>query len=245
MSRIPQRILVLFFLGIIGNLSYAQDRLGFGLHIAYAPDDFFISESDWEFQSHNIHDAIRINPVLNFDVQYDLELKNSESFVIFGLGYTHIRAKSVDHEIDGVNPGNRVTIESNDKAIRNYLIPKVGMRFNSKISRKTFLNYGALLNFGMPFWSKNIVNQRIVDPFHGFIDNSGNLVKVPKYTGASFTRGLLYGIEVFCQYSIQLNKNMSGSHLSFGPDVSLFKLHSANDLKYSIGIKAGLDLMLE
>lgn len=236
-----RKIWMLLLVALSGN-SFAQKHLNVSLAVNYAPNNYTTGSGFFVGEQKIV--SISQSPILHLGIDYVQFRSESLSFG-FGLEYSYVRAQSNDFDIPGIGTTPYITVSSNDIAVRNYLLPNVSATWHLPVTRKTKLLFGLRAKLGMPFLSYDRIETPTIHPLYGFIKNLSENEKIPKYTGddlgEDFSDGLVFGGEFSCLYSFFLKKNQSGRKIQMGPNINVFKLNSADDIKYSFGIRVLYD----
>lgn len=220
---------------VFSNFGLAQKELNFSALINYAPNNFTTGSGN--FTSPEKIESISQSPVLNIGFQYNGFKIKSIDFGV-GLEYSFVRAKSNDYFLESNSSSSNILIPSNDIAVRNYLFPKVSATYHYGISRSSGLRFSGAGKIGIPFLSYDKIETAKVDPQFGFVNGQSMTQKINKYQGDDFGEnfgdGLLFGGEFSCLY---YRRNRKKSKILVGPNINVFALTSANDLKFSLGLK--------
>lgn len=226
-------IFILFL--VCSNSILAQKELNFSALINYAPNNFTTGSGN--FTSPEKIESITQSPVLNFGFQYNgIKVKTID----FGMGleYSYWRAKSNDYYLEGNSSSSNILIPSNDIAVRNYLFPKISATYYYGITRSSGLRFSVAGKIGIPFLSYDKIETTKVDPQFGFVNGQTMTQKINKYQGddfgENFEDGLLFGGEFSCLF---YRRNRKKSKILVGPNINVFALNSADDLKFSLGLK--------
>lgn len=220
----------------------SQNNFQFSIGASYIPSSFIIGDNDDLFNLLESNDALNQSPLLSVGGTYNWQI-NKRLALIVGLSYAYSQTNSENYDVASTFQGQTNSVRSNERAVRNYLIPKIGVKRSFELKGGNQFSYELNLTFGLPFNSYDRLRWPGVpgiDPFYGFVFSDGDDRYVNRYGGEEFKDGLLYGGEINCYYHIKPQNQVS---LFVGPSLQLLKLQSAADMKYAIGLKLGLSLL--